>query len=517
MGCSSLLTQGLVQHSPQHKHKGAPNGTPPRTRTAVAFDPLSENGAVARAKPRAFAVAARGPYLTSARPLFRLGAAPDPKSAAEVLMTELVIRRAWPLADINRDQWRAFWAVFLGWLVDAFDFNMLAFVLLDIQRGFSVDRALAGALGTVTLAMRLVGSGVAGVLADRYGRKLPLMLSVLWLSLFAALSGCSTSYATLFALRALFGLGMGGEWAAGMPLVLEHWPARYRGLASGLLQGGWYWGYLLSAIVFQYVYPLFAGLPDLGWRAMLWTAVAPALLAVWIRRRVKESPVWLEHRQAQAAGPRAAGEERRRLSLWRLFDRELLGSTVQTAAVISAFMCFYYSVNFWYPTLLREAGRPTLPYLAAFNFGAIAGTALCGRLSETRLGRRGAATTGIVLAIAALPLYLQTADAVLLFVGALLLGMCGAGIWGIAPAYTSERFPTSVRGVGPGFCYHVGAVVGALMPWLLGAMQDHGVPIATAIRRTMLAAGLAAVVCLWLGPETRGRVFAAGSRAARPR
>lgn len=433
-------------------------------------------------------------------------------------MTRLVTRglsqRRWPLAHISRDQWRAFWAVFLGWLVDAFDFNMLAFVLLDIQRSFSIDRALAGALGTVTLAMRLVGSGCAGVLADRYGRKLPLMLSVLWLSLFAALSGFSTSYAVLFALRALFGLGMGGEWAAGMPLVLEHWPARYRGLVSGLLQGGWYWGYLIAAMVFQYLYPLFAGAPDLGWRAMLWAALVPALLAVWIRRRVKESPLWLEHRQAQAAAGASRGPTR--LSLWRIFDRELLGTTVQTAAVISAFMCFYYSVNFWYPTLLREAGRPTLPYLAAFNFGAIAGTALCGRLSETRLGRRGAATTGIVLAIAALPLYLQTRDAVLLFVGALLLGMCGAGIWGVAPAYTSERFPTAVRGVGPGFCYHVGAVVGALMPWLLGAMQDHGVPITSAIRRAMLAAGLAAVVCLWLGPETRGRAFAAQSEAADP-
>ncbi|HET7757367.1 MAG TPA: MFS transporter [Steroidobacteraceae bacterium] len=425
-------------------------------------------------------------------------------------MTRLVTGRPWPLAQIDRDQWRAFWAVFLGWLVDAFDFNMLAFVLLDIQRSFGVDRALAGALGTVTLAMRLVGSGVAGVLADRWGRKLPLMLSVLWLSLFAALSGFSTSYMVLFALRALFGLGMGGEWAAGMPLVLEHWPARYRGIASGLLQGGWYWGYLLAAIVFQCVYPLFAGTPDLGWRAMLWAAIFPAMLAVWIRRHVRESPVWLEHRQARTAAAGGGGGEPR-LSLWRLFDRELLGTTVQTAAVISAFMCFYYSVNFWYPTLLRDAGRPALPYLAAFNFGAIAGTALCGRLSETRLGRRGAASTGIVLAIAALPLYLQTHDAVLLFVGALLLGMCGAGIWGVAPAYTAERFPTPVRGVGPGFCYHTGAVVGALMPWLLGAMQDHGVPIATAIRRAMLAAGLAAVVCLWLGPETRGREFSAAS------
>jgi MFS transporter, SHS family, lactate transporter len=158
------------------------------------------------------------------------------------------------LRSASREQWRAFWAVFLGWLVDAFDFNMLAFILIDIQKSFTVDRALAGALGTITLLMRLLGSTGAGVLADRHGRKLPLMLSILWFSVFAFLSGFSTSYAVLFGLRALFGIGMGGEWAAGMPLVLEHWPAWLRGLASGMLQGGWYWGYLLAAIVFQFVF-----------------------------------------------------------------------------------------------------------------------------------------------------------------------------------------------------------------------------------------------------------------------
>jgi len=127
-------------------------------------------------------------------------------------------------------------------VVDAFDFNMLDFILIDIQKSFTVDRALAGALGTVTLMMRLVGAAAAGTLADKYGRKLRLMLSVLWVSLFGFLSGFSTSYTMLFALRALCGIGMGGEWAAGMPLVLEHWPSRYRGLVSGLLQGGWYDG-----------------------------------------------------------------------------------------------------------------------------------------------------------------------------------------------------------------------------------------------------------------------------------
>jgi SHS family lactate transporter-like MFS transporter len=413
--------------------------------------------------------------------------------------------------QVTRDQWQAFWAVFFGWVVDAFDFNILTFILIDIQKSFTVDRALAGALGTVTLIMRLVGGAAAGTLADRYGRKLPLMLSVLWFSLFAFLAGFSTSYTMLFALRALFGIGMGGEWAAGMPLVLEHWPARLRGLASGLLLGGWYWGYLLAAVAFSFVYPLFGGTPDLGWRAMFWLAIIPALLTLWIRRNVKESPIWLERRRRTQEAPRdgrSAAEAR--ISLWRIFQRDLIWTTIQTTAVLGAFMCVYYSVNYWYPTLLREAGRPTLPYLTAFNIGAIVGTAAWGRLSETALGRRGAVTITMCLGMASLPLYLHARDPVVGALGALMMGAFGMGIWGMAPAYTTERYPTSVRGVGPGFCYHAGAAIGAMMPYVLGHLQDRGFGLANIMTATMLVSGLLSVGLIWLGPETRGRDFAEG-------
>src|ERR1051325_1826458 len=156
--------------------------------------------------------------------------------------------------QVTREQWRAFWAVFLGWIVDSFDFNILTFIVLDIQKSFTVDNALAGALGTVTLFMRLAGGTIAGTAADKWGRKGPLMVSVLWFSLFAALSGFSTSYAMLFALRALFGLGMGGDCAAGMPIVLEPWPTPLRGLASARTCGSWCGGYLLTPTGFQFVY-----------------------------------------------------------------------------------------------------------------------------------------------------------------------------------------------------------------------------------------------------------------------
>jgi SHS family lactate transporter-like MFS transporter len=406
--------------------------------------------------------------------------------------------------QVTRDQWRAFWAVFLGWIVDSFDFNILTFIIIDIQKSFTVDNALAGALGTVTLVMRLAGGTIAGTAADKWGRKGPLMISVLWFSLFAALSGFSTSYAMLFALRALFGLGMGGEWAAGMPLVLEHWPTKLRGLVSGLLLGGWYWGYLLAAAAFQFVYPFFASTDtDLAWRAMFWLCVAPALFTLWIRRKVPESPVWLERQRQLKAGlvpPEPA------LSLPRIFKPDMIGVTARTTLVIGAFMCIYYSLNFWYPTFLREAGRPVLPYLAAFNFGAIVGTATWGRLSEGRLGRRGAATITVILGIASLPLYLHAHEPLLLGLGALTMGFFGMGVWGMAPAYSNEQFPTEVRGVGPGFCYHAAAAIGATMPTVLGFLKDQGFVMVNAMSLAMVLSGIAAMV-IWVGPETRGRVF----------
>ena len=425
-------------------------------------------------------------------------------AAAAVEPTEL----PW-YSQVSNDQWRAFWAVFLGWVVDAFDFTISTFILIDIQNSFTVDRTLAGALGTVTLMMRLVGGVASGTLADRYGRKLPLMLSVLWFSIFAFLSGFSTSYGMLFALRALFGIGMGGEWAAGMPLVLEHWPTRLRGLASGLLLGGWYWGYLLAAVAFQFIYPLFSGQPDLGWRVMFWIAIVPALMTLWIRRSVKESPIWLERQrklQMAARDGKSVGEPK--VSLLRIFQSDMIGTTLQTTGVLGAFMCVYYSVNYFYPTFLREAGRPTLPYLAAFNVGAIVGTAVWGRLSETRLGRRGAVTITLALGMtAALPLYLHGSNPLLLGLGALLMGAFGMGVWGMAPAYTTERYPTSVRGVGPGFCYHAGAAIGALMPTVLGWLNDRGFVLVDAMSVSMVIFGTLAIILIWMGPETRGRDF----------
>jgi MFS transporter, SHS family, lactate transporter len=406
--------------------------------------------------------------------------------------------------QVNRDQWRAFWATFLGWVLDGFDFTIITFILIDIQKTFTVDSFLAGILGTVTLMMRLVGGALAGTAADRWGRKLPLMLSILWFSVFAALGGFSTSYAMLFAFRALFGIGMGGEWAAGMPLVIEHWPARLRGIASGLLQGGYSWGYIISAMVFTSLYPVLTPYGDLAWRSMFWLGILPALLVLWIRVQVPESPVWLERqqhlRQHQATDS---------VSLVRIFKGDLVLTTVQTSLLMAAFMFSYYSITYWYATFLREAGRPTLPYIVVFNIGAIVGAFACGQMSEGRLGRRGASTVAALASVVVVPLYLFSENPLVLGLGALLIGTFGAGMWGIAPTYLSERFPTAARSVGAGFSYHAGAALGSATPAVVGALRDSGWPLPSAMAVCIVVALLLVAGILWLGPETRGRELTA--------
>ena len=179
-------------------------------------------------------------------------------------------------ARFRRQQWKTFLTTFAAWTLDAFDFTILTFVLTDIQQSFSVNRALAGALGTVTLLFRMVGGIGAGTLrrslrpqgADPVSRSPGTPA-------FAFLSGLSTSYVMLFAFRGLFGIGMGGMWAAGMPLALEHWPAKHRGIASGILQGGYSAGFLLSSLVYQLGYPLISDRPEWAWRLMLWAGVVP--------------------------------------------------------------------------------------------------------------------------------------------------------------------------------------------------------------------------------------------------
>jgi SHS family lactate transporter-like MFS transporter len=402
---------------------------------------------------------------------------------------------------VSREQWKAFLATFSAWVIDAFDFTILTFVLVNIQDSFSVNSALAGALGTVTLMFRVAGGVGAGIAADKWGRKPPIIFSIAWFTAFAFLSGLSTSYVMLFAFRGLFGIGMGGMWAAGVPLALEHWPKELRGIASGFLQAGFSVGFMLSSVVYQYAWPLVDDTPDWGWRLMLWAGIIPAFIILLVMTRVKESPVWLEQQRLA----RASGKPIARFSIARLLDRDLRWVTIHASVLMAMFIFSYHSISYWYPTLLRELELAPLRYLVALNAGGITGSILLGQLSETRLGRRGAPTVGMILGVLCTPLFLWATDPNVLWLGAFLVGFGCAGAWGIVPGYLSERFPTEARAVGTGFTYHVGAGLGAFTPTLIGSLRDSGMALATAMLGCIVVAGVLVLIMLWLGPETRGQ------------
>src|SRR5215471_3853073 len=188
---------------------------------------------------------------------------------------------------LNRDQRNTFLACFLGWALDAFDFFLLTFVIVPMAHEFSKSVADLSYAITITLAMRPVGAFIFGLLGDRFGRRIPLMINISFFSVMELLTAFSPNFTVLLIFRALYGIGMGGEWGLGASLAMETVPTQTRGLFSGILQQGYAFGYLLAAVVYWAVFPLF------GWRGLFVAGALPAGLVLYIRARVPESPVWL--------------------------------------------------------------------------------------------------------------------------------------------------------------------------------------------------------------------------------
>src|SRR5712671_7386920 len=216
----------------------------------------------------------------------------------------------------TKDQWYAWVASWLGWTLDAFDFTMFLLIMVPISQEFGVPMTEVAFILTVTLWLRLVGAVGSGWLADRIGRKIPLMISILWYSVANFIAGFSPSFLFLAVFRALLGIGMGAEWPAGAALAMETWPARSRGFMGGLLQGSWGLGFLLSSAAYGLLYT------SIGWRGLLWMGILPALVVLFVRRYVKEPPIWLENRRRQRVEKREV-----RLPLLSIFKRGMIGNT----------------------------------------------------------------------------------------------------------------------------------------------------------------------------------------------
>jgi len=398
----------------------------------------------------------------------------------------------------TRAQWCAFSAAWAGWVLDAFDFTIFMLVMPNIAKEFGAPSiATAGSL-TLTLFARLAGGFIAGAAADRWGRKTPLMISIVWFAVCDGAVALAPSFAWVLGLRTLFGLGMGAEWATGTTLAMENWPARSRGIASGVLQGSWAIGYLLAAGVSAVV------LPHWGWRALFVCAAAPALLVLPIRLFIKESDDWKTARDIARAASRAVEGTKS-----GAFSKIAWGS-VSMGLGFGA----YYGLASLYPTLLKtelgEDAGSIAKLVSLFNIGMLAGSIGCGMLAARR-GTALAIAAPALLSLVALPLYVGAVPG-MLGVGAFFGGAFGVGFCGVVPMLLTGMFDAGVRARYVGIVYHVGAALAALVPPAIAALSTYAhVRLSVAIGVVAGACELALAVFVLTGRGFSGAPAAASS------
>ncbi len=409
----------------------------------------------------------------------------------------------------TKDQWYAYCAAWLGWTLDAFDFTVFLLIMAPIAQEFGVPLIDVTAVFSVTLIMRLGGATASGWLADRLGRRAPLMISILWYSVCNFAAGFSPSFTFLFVVRALLGIGMGAEWPAGAALAMESWPARSRGLMSGVLQGSWGLGFALSALAYGVLYaPLEAWHKGYGWRGMLILGVLPALACVWIRFYVKEPEVWVENKKQQDVN-----QTQVTLPLFAIFKPRYLFNTLTGCVWMGANFCVYYAIWAMLGTYLqKELGwTPAQVSVPVFwgNIITFLASSFWGAMSE-RIGRRWALMIPCSIAIPLVPLYLTTTDPSW-FLALFLLTICFVGGKdALNPGWLSERFPTEVRATAAGFVYHQGAVWGAAVaPLLTYYAVNQKMGFATPMMYGTVGSLIVYVIAVYLGPETRGMVMTA--------
>jgi MFS transporter, SHS family, lactate transporter len=372
-----------------------------------------------------------------------------------------MIERPW-WKEPTRSQWAAFAAAWSGWVLDAFDFMIYILVAKQIAAEFDVSRVAVMGSVTLPLVIRLAGGAIAGWMADRFGRKYPLLLSLIWLVGFDAAIYFSDSFTAILVFRALFGLGMGAQWTAGTSLAMESLPERTRKIGSGLLQAGWPLGVILAALCAHYV------VDETTWRPMFLIGIIPALLT---------TPLWFMFPNTRPAPRHAvAASQQPTAGVPRMI---VLGSIVMALGFI-----VYYGLQASYPLMLQTELRlqpsEAMELVMLFNIGMLVGVIAAGAVAS-RWGVTVAMCAPALLMVPALPLYIGMAPG-LLGVGAVLGGALGVGYSGVTPVLTTSLFPAHVRARAIAIVYHVGALVGGLTPLAMAQLgETYGWPLSTMI------------------------------------
>jgi MFS family permease len=396
------------------------------------------------------------------------------------------------IVQVDRRAWHALFAAQLGWMLDAMDFLLFNFAVIQIQKEFVLSKTTVGLLLGVGLMAGAIGGVAFGPIADRVGRVRALTLSILLYSL--ATAGLATSGALwqLVAWRVLVGLGMGGEWSCGSVLVAETWPAEHRGKALGIMQSGWAIGALFAAALSALMLTRF------GWRVLFLVGALPAIAAFFIRRGVEEPPIWRTRKETTS-------------DWFEMFSRPFLRQTLVVTSVAASVLLAYWGVTSWLPSFLAapvaEGGAgmtitKSSSFLIVLQVGAFAGYVSFGWFAD-RVGRRPAFTTFMIAATALVPLFAFYArtPALLLAIG-LPVGFFMHGYFSMFGAMLAELFPTRIRASAQAFCYNSGRLLSAAAPFGIGAFaQRYGFATVIAITALFFAFGGALI---WLLPETKG-------------
>src|SRR6266850_5583554 len=352
------------------------------------------------------------------------------------------------LKALTRDQRNTFVACFLGWALDALDFFLLTFVLIPVGRDFGRTIPQVTFAITLTLMMRPVGAFIFGLLGDKFGRRIPLIADIIFYSLMELLTAFAPNFTIFLVLRALFGIGMGGEWGLGASLAMESLPTPARGLFSGILQQGYAFGYLLAALVYWSVFPIF------GWRGLFIAGALPALLVIYIRAHVPESPVWERNR---ASGRRMKFDLRR-------FAKEHGALLIYAALLMTAFNYMSHGTQDLYSTFLeKQRGfgvSATSTITIVYAIGMICGGTVIGFLSQ-RWGRRRCIILSAICGMLLIPAWIFSPGTPLLIAGGFLMQFMVQGAWGVVPVHLNELSPAEFRGTFPGFAYQLGNLLAA--------------------------------------------------------
>lgn len=401
--------------------------------------------------------------------------------------------------ELSTTERKTFIGAFGGWAIDALDFMVFTFVISTLITLWGIDKTQAGMLGTVTLLFSAIGGWVAGILADRYGRVRILQYTILWFSVCTVLIGFTQNFEQLFVLRALQGLGFGGEWAVGSVLMGEIVRSEHRGKAVGTVQSGWAIGWGAAALLYTIAFSIFP--QEWAWRSLFWIGVLPAFLVLFIRRHVPEPEVFQRTQKTKAVS---------HTSFWDIFSPRLIKTTLLTAILCTGVQGGYYAITTWLPTYLKaERGLSVLNtggYLGVIIVGSFVGY-LCGAYLTDKWGRK--ANLLVFSMLSGLSVYFYTQFALtneMMLVMGFPLGFAASGIFSGLGAYLTELFPNELRANGQGFAYNFGRGIGALFPTLVGFLaQQHG--LAWAIGVFAGGAYFSVIVVTLFLPETKGRAL----------